>query len=81
MERLLQHPRTWYICFIAVFAALGMLQASWGTIIMKSSRPLELFGLTGAMWLFYYAVYESLVHFYMDGFLWKMRRADVRDNI
>ncbi len=81
MERLLRCPRAWYIGFIAIFAALGMLQASWGTIIMKSAHPMEFFGLTGAAWLFYYAVYESLVHFYMDGFLWKMRRADVRDNI
>jgi hypothetical protein len=81
MERLLRHPRAWYVGFIAVFAVLGMLQASWGTIIMKSSHPLEFFGLTGATWLFYYAVYESLVHFYMDGFLWKMRRAEVRENI
>ncbi len=48
---------------------------------MKGARPLEFFGITGAMWFFYYAVYESLVHFYMDGFLWKMRSPAVRENI
>jgi hypothetical protein len=81
MERLLRHPGAWYFSFIAVFATIGFLAASWGTIIMKGARPVQLFGMTVGMWLFYYAVYESLVHFYMDGFLWKMRRADVRENI
>jgi hypothetical protein len=81
MERLLRHPRTWYVSFIAVFGALGILEGSWGSLIMKGSHPVQWFGMTAGKWLFYYAVYESLVHFYMDGFLWKMRRADVRENI
>jgi hypothetical protein len=81
MERLLRHPRTWYLCFTAIFAAIGITQILWGESIAKGARPLELFGMTGGMWLFYYAVYESLVHFHLDGFLWKMRRPDVRANI
>jgi len=81
MERLLRYPKTWYLCFTAIFAALGIIQVLWGESIAKGARPIELFGMTGGMWLFYYAVYESLVHFHMDGFLWKMRRPDVRANI
>ena len=81
MERLLRYPRSWYLGFTLFFAAIGITQTMWGHSIMKGARPIEFFGLTGASWLFYYAVYESLVHFYADGFLWKMHRPDVRQNI
>ena len=79
MQRLLHYPRAWYVTFTAFFVAAGIAQILWGQAIMKGVKPVEFFGMTGAMWLFYYAVYESLVHFYMDGFLWKMRRPAVRE--
>jgi hypothetical protein len=81
MERVLRYPKTWYLGFTLTFAAIGTTQVLWGRLIMHGVRPMLFFGLTGSLWLFYYAVYESLVHFYMDGFLWKMRRPDVRENI
>jgi hypothetical protein len=81
MERLLRYPKTWYLCFTVPFAAIAFTEALWGVVIMKGARPIVFFGLAGSAWLLYYAVYESLVHFYMDGFLWKMRRPDVRQNI
>lgn len=81
MQRLLHYPKAWYIGFTSIFVAAGIVQILWGQAFMKGARPLEFFGITGAMWFFYYAVYESLVHFYMDGFLWKMRSPAVRENI
>jgi hypothetical protein len=81
MQRLLAHPKTWYLCFIVVFFAAGTLQVLWGHAIMKGTAPIRFFGLTGSSWFLYYAVYESLVHFHLDGFLWKMRRPEVRENI
>ena len=81
MERLLAYPRSWYLCLTLTFVVIGTVQILWGEVIMQGAPPMVFFGLTGSLWLFYYAVYESLVHFYMDGFLWKMRRADVRENI
>jgi len=81
MQRLIHYPRAWYIGFTSIFVAAGIVQILWGQAFMKGARPVEFFGITGAMWVFYYAVYESLVHFHMDGFLWKMRRPAVRENI
>jgi hypothetical protein len=81
MERLLRYPKTWYLCFTFAFVAFGFSQTLWGEGPPKGARPIEFFGMAGGLWLFYYAVYESLVHFYMDGFLWKMRRPDVRENV
>ncbi|HKD68369.1 MAG TPA: hypothetical protein VKB84_16095 [Candidatus Binataceae bacterium] len=81
IERLIRYPKAWYLCFTLLFAAVGFITTVWGRLIMKDARPIVLFGMAGSLWVFYYAVYESLVHFYMDGFLWKMRSPEVRANI
>jgi hypothetical protein len=81
MQRLLRYPAAWYLSFIALFALAGTLQVLWGHTIMAGSKPVEFWGLTGSKWFLYYAVYESLIHFHQDGFLWKMRRPEVREFI
>jgi hypothetical protein len=32
-------------------------------------------------WVFYWGVFQSLLHFYYDGFLWKTRQAAVRTSL
>ena len=77
-QRLLQRPLLWYVAFSAVLLAVGILSTWYGRTLLIEMNFL---GLTVTGWIFYYAVYESLIHFYMDGFLWKMRKANVRANI
>ncbi len=77
MQRLLSYPRSWYALFTGVFVVAGFFQVLWGYKFFVDADPVSFFGLTGARWYFYYAVFESLVHFHMDGFLWKMRRPEV----
>jgi hypothetical protein len=81
MAHLLRYTTIWYTLFIIIFATAGILQVLWGRTILTTTKPIMIFGLTGRTWVLYYAVYQSLVHFYMDGFLWKMRRLEVRGNI
>jgi hypothetical protein len=81
MQRLLRRPRWWYLAFTAIFVTAGILQVLWGETIFTDADPIAFAGMTGAKWFFYYAVYESLVHFYMDGFLWKMRRPEVSNYV
>jgi hypothetical protein len=81
MQRLVRHPITWYLGFIGFFGGAGIVQVMWGNEIMPQARPIVFLGMAGGLWFFYYAVYESLVHFYMDAFLWKMRRPEVRENL
>jgi hypothetical protein len=33
----------------------------------------EVFGLPLAVWAFWYSILQAFLHFYYDGFLWKMR--------
>ncbi len=81
MEKLLSKPVLFYALMIAVPAAIAILNTIWGREIFAGERPIRIMGLSGGQWYFYYAVYESLVHFYMDGFLWKIRRPEVRANL
>ena len=36
---------------------------------------------TAAQWIFWWAIYQSMMHFYFDGFLWKMRKPTLRHNL
>jgi hypothetical protein len=81
VQRLLRYPKTWYGLFTLTFVSAGILQVLWGRTILTTTKPIVLLGITGRGWVMYYAVYESMVHFYMDGFLWKMRRPEVRENV
>jgi len=62
-------------------ASIGILQVLGGRTILTHAEPPDFFGITLRGWILYYAVYQSLVHFYLDGFLWKMRKPEVRANI
>lgn len=77
-ERLLRYPLLWYVAFTAVLLAAGSLTTVYGRTVLAD---MQLLGMPATRWVSYYAVYESLVHFYADGFLWKMRRGPVRANI
>ena len=81
MQRLLHHPKIWYVLLITTFASIGILQVLGGRTILTHVEPPDFFGITLRGWILYYAVYQSLVHFYLDGFLWKMRKPEVRANI
>jgi len=81
MEKLLSKPVRFYVFLIGFPAVIGVLSVIWGRTVFVGEPSVRILGLTGLQWYFYYAVYESLVHFYMDGFLWKIRRPEVRANI
>jgi hypothetical protein len=81
MQRLLRHPKSWYAVLIGLFGTIGVLQVLGGRTILTDAKPVALFDITLRGWILFYAAYQSLVHFYLDGFLWKMRRPEVRANI
>lgn len=81
LGRLLRHPVVFYLGMILVFAVGIALLKFWGRSIFPGAERPELLGYRTAYWLGFWGIYQSMVHFYFDGFLWKMRLPSVRANI
>jgi hypothetical protein len=79
--RMLRHPATFYVALILVFGVGILLLKFWGKWIFADAPRPELLGYRTAYWLGFWGVYQSMVHFYFDGFLWKMRLPSVRANL
>ena len=81
LQRVLYHPATAYLGFTFILAGLFLYLKYWGKYIAPDfARPM-LAGFKTSHWLLYWGIYQSLVHFYFDGFLWKMRSKTVRESI
>ncbi|KIG18494.1 hypothetical protein DB30_00179 [Enhygromyxa salina] len=81
LGHMLRRPLWFYLGMILAFGVALLLLKYWGRWIMPDADRPELFGYRTAYWLGFWGVYQSLVHFYFDGFLWKMRLPSVRANI
>ena len=81
LGRLLRHPIRFYVGMIVVFAVSIALLKFYGKHIVPDAERPELLGFRTAYWLGFWGIYQSMVHFYFDGFLWKMRLPSVRANI
>jgi len=78
LGRVLRRPWLAYGVFTFAVTVPYLLVRFWGYLIVPEATNPTLFGTTFERWGFYWSVYQSLVHFYYDGFLWKMRSASVR---
>lgn len=81
LGRWLKHPWIFYTLVIGGCAALYLILKFWGWYIQPEAERIHLFGIRGGRWIFWWAVYQSMVHFYFDGFLWKMRLPTVRAHL
>lgn len=81
LGRLLRRPVWFYLGMVVLFAGAFLLLKYWGRYIAPEAARPELFGYRTAYWVGFWGVYQSMVHFYFDGFLWKMRLPSVRANI
>ena len=79
LGRLLRHPILFYVGFLSIFAVMDFV-FEWGQHY-KVTSPLTIIGTTGRDWMFFWTVWNSMIHFYFDGFLWKMRLPAVRASI
>jgi hypothetical protein len=78
VQRILRYPATAFLTFVVFVGGTYFVLANWrwlfGERLMLGSIPLALVMLCLPLYL-------SMVHFYYDGFLWKMRRPVVRENV
>jgi hypothetical protein len=81
LGRLLQRPWLVYGAFTTALVLPYLLIRFYGAIIVPQATSPLLLGTTIERWGFYWSVWQSLVHFYYDGFLWRMRLPVVRASI
>ena len=71
---LLRHPLAFYLALTAlVLGALFYANCSYQFPAL-ASLPRVIFGEDAAQWLLWFTLYHGVLHFYFDGFLWKLRR-------
>ncbi|MBA3549773.1 MAG: hypothetical protein H0T76_25110 [Nannocystis sp.] len=78
MRTLLGRPIAFYLVLGVGLSAVAMGEFFWARKVVPGVEPLRFGGLSVRQWFFYYAAYESMIHFYTDGFLWKMRSRAVQ---
>ncbi|MEE9384988.1 MAG: hypothetical protein V3V08_16410 [Nannocystaceae bacterium] len=81
LGRLLQRPLLAYATFTLSLAAIFLYLKYYGRYIHAAADPPRAFGFRTASLVLYWSVYQSMVHFYWDGFMWKMRLKSVRAHI
>ena len=79
--RILKHPMVAYLGFIIVLGVGFTYLKYFGKYIFTDQSRPEFLDFRVTTWFFYWTVYQSMVHFYFDGFLWKMRLPTTRANI
>jgi hypothetical protein len=80
LQRVLQHPVLAYGAFmLAIGGAFFVIE--YGDNFQWHKGGIRLFDVKLSSWLFSFAIWHSMVHFYFDGFLWKMRAPAVRASL
>lgn len=77
LARAMRYPRVSFAAFFFTVGAAYLAAYTWGSLVFPGAPLPVFFGRTIGEWLFYWTVYQSLMHFYLDGFLWKLRIPEV----
>lgn len=80
IQRLLERPVLFYGLFSLVIAA-GFFFPTYGDDYGLHPGNIRFFDIKLGTWLFSFAIWHSMAHFYFDGFLWKMRAPQVRASL
>lgn len=81
IERALRFPWISYVLSALFLGGLFLYWKYWGRwIVVEADQP-RLLGRRAMEWVGYWTIFQSMVHFYFDGFLWKMRLPTVRATI
>jgi hypothetical protein len=78
LARLLEHPWLTYASYTLLLAAIYILLQDWEGFSLWQLPHVRVANMKLGAWIFYWGVFQSLLHFYFDGFLWKTRRPEMR---
>jgi hypothetical protein len=80
IQRLLTKPILSYGIFTLTIAAF-FFGIEYADDFGLHEGGVKLFDIKFGTWLFSFAIWQSIAHFYFDGFLWKMRRKATRAHL
>lgn len=81
LQRILSRPWLAYLGFIFALGVAFVYLKYYGRFVFADEARPEFLGWRTAYWIGFWGIYQSMVHFYWDGFLWKMRRPNVRETV
>jgi hypothetical protein len=81
MARLLEHPALAYSTYTLALAAIYVLFRDWQDFSLWKVPSIRIGEMKLGVWVFYWGVFQSLLHFYFDGFLWKTREPEMRKSL
>jgi hypothetical protein len=81
MARLLEHPALAYSTYTLALAAIYILFRDWQDFSLWTVPNIRIGEMKLGVWIFYWGVFQSLLHFYFDGFLWKTREPEMRKSL
>lgn len=73
MGRILEHPWIAYPLYTLALGGLYVLLHDWKPFDFWQVPSTRVAMLKIGQWVFFWGVFQSLLHFYYDGFLWKTR--------
>ena len=79
-QKILRHTALFYTVFVAVIAGT-YFYVEFGERYGLFDGKVRIFDYSAGLWLYCWAIWHSLTHFYFDGFLWKMRAPTVRQHL
>ncbi len=80
LQRILRYGWAFYGCFVLLIAG-SYFYVEFGATFGLYDAKLTLLGFKASTWLYAWAIWHSLAHFYFDGFLWKMRAPALRASL
>jgi hypothetical protein len=80
LGRLLTRPVLFYGLYTGVIACVYFF-VQYGDDYGMRVGHIALLGISASTWLFAFAIWHSIAHFWYDGFLWKMRLPSVRASL
>ena len=78
IARFLRFPISAYLLSALSLAMLFVYLKYFGRYLFPDQPRPRAFGYSALELVGYWTIYQSMVHFYFDGFLWKMRHASTR---
>jgi hypothetical protein len=81
MARILEYPWIAYPLYTLTLAAAYILFQNWKAFEIWDFPNKRFALMKVAQWVFYWGVFQSMLHFYYDGFLWKTRSKTFRESL